>query len=88
MMPDDASEKGTYFYSGNWNMLDNLVVSKSVLKGKGMLVEGQKGNIFSNDWMIFTNKNGDKTPNRSYVGNKYVGGVSDHFPVYFKMIVK
>lgn len=88
MMPDDANGKGTYFYSGNWNMLDNMVVSKSVLKGKGMLVEGQKGNIFSNDWMIFTNKNGDKTPNRSYVGNKYVGGVSDHFPVYFKMIVK
>jgi predicted extracellular nuclease len=88
MMPDDVSGKGTYFYNGGWNMLDNLVVSESVLKGKGMLVEGQKGNIFSNDWMIFTNKNGDKTPNRSYVGNKYVGGVSDHFPVYFKMIVK
>ena len=88
MMPDDANGKGTYFYSGNWNMLDNLVVSKSVLKGKGMLVEGQKGNIFSNDWMIFTNKNGNKIPNRSYVGNKYVGGVSDHFPVYFKMIVR
>jgi len=88
MIPDDVAGKGTYFYSGAWNMLDNLVVSETVLKGKGMLVEGEKGNIFSNDWMIFTNKNGDKTPNRSYVGNKYVSGVSDHFPVYFKMIVK
>lgn len=88
MMPDDAAGKGTYFYNGNWNMLDNLIVSETVLKGKGMMVEGKKGNIFSNDWMIFTNKKGDKTPNRSYVGNKYVGGVSDHFPVYFKMIVK
>ena len=88
MMPDDIAGKGTYFYSGNWNMLDNLVVSEAILKGKGMQVEGKKGYIFSNDWMIYTNKNGDKTPNRSYVGNKYVGGVSDHFPVYFKMIVK
>ena len=88
MMPDDVAGKGTYFYSGNWNMLDNLVVSEAVLKGKGMTVEDEKGNIFSNGWMIYTNKNGDKTPNRSYVGNKYVGGVSDHFPVYFKMIVK
>ena len=88
MMPDDVAGKGTYFYSGNWNMLDNLVVSEAVLKGKGMKVEDEKGNVFSNDWMIYTNKNGDKTPNRSYVGNKYVGGVSDHFPVYFKMIVK
>lgn len=88
MNPDDVAGKGTYFYSGNWNMLDNLVVSEAVLKGKRMQVEGEKGNIFSNDWMIFTNKTGDKTPNRSYVGNKYVAGVSDHFPVYFKMIVK
>jgi hypothetical protein len=88
MTPDDVAGKGTYFYSGAWNMLDNLVVSEAVLKGKRMKVEGEKGNIFSDDWMIFTNKNGDKTPNRSYVGNKYVGGVSDHFAVYFKMIVK
>ena len=56
MMPDDMVGKGTYFYSGNWNMLDNLVVSEAVLKGKGMTVEGGKGNIFSNDWMIYTNK--------------------------------
>ena len=88
MMPDDATGKGTYFYSGNWNMLDNLVVSEAVLKGKRMEVEGQKGNIYKADWMVFTNKTGDKTPNRSYVGEKYVGGVSDHFPVYFKMIVR
>jgi len=86
MMPDDAAGKGSYFYSGNWNMLDNVVVSETVLKG--MQVEGQKGNIYSSDWMIFTNKTGDKTPNRSYVGDKYVGGVSDHFPVYFKMMVR
>lgn len=88
MMPDDLAGKGTYFYSGSWNMLDNIVVSEAVFKGKGMRIEEGKGTVFSNDWMIFINKNGDKAPNRSYVGNKYVGGVSDHFPVYFKMIVK
>ena len=88
MMPDDTAGLGTYFYSGSWNMLDNLVVSGELITGKQVKVENQKGFIYSNDWMIFTNKNGDKTPNRSYVGNKYVGGVSDHFPVYFKMKVK
>ena len=88
MMPDDSAGKGTYFYAGSWNMLDNLIVSESVLKGKAMQVENGKGFIFSTDWMTYTNKNGDKTPNRTYVGNKYVAGVSDHFPVYFKMIVR
>lgn len=88
MMPDKTAGKGTYSYKGDWNMLDNLVVSEPVFKGKRMRVEGGKGFIFSEDWMIYTNKNGDKTPNRTYVGNKYVAGVSDHFPVYFKMWVK
>ncbi len=88
MTPDDTAGLGTYFYSGNWNMLDNLVVSEAVLNGKGMKIENNKGYIFSSDWMVYTTKNGDKTPNRTYVGNKYVAGVSDHFPVYFKMTVK
>lgn len=88
MMPDEAAGKGTYFYRGNWNMLDNLVVSEPVLKSNGMRVENAKGYIFSADWMIYTNKEGDKTPNRTYVGNKYVAGVSDHFPVYCKIWVR
>jgi len=88
MIPEKSEGLGTYFYNGNWNMLDNLIVSEAVLHGKGMKVEGQAGNIFHNDWMIYTNKDGIKTPNRTYVGNKYVAGVSDHFPVYFKMIMK
>lgn len=87
MMPDDAQNLGTYFYSRSWNMLDNLIVSKAMLKGSGIKIENNKGNIFSKDWMIYTNKNGVKSPNRTYVGKKYVAGVSDHFPVYFKMIV-
>jgi predicted extracellular nuclease len=81
MTPDKITGLGTYFYNGDWNMLDNMVVSESVLKGKGMHVENEKGYVFSKEWMIYTNKTGDKTPNRTYVGNKYVVGVSDHFPV-------
>jgi predicted extracellular nuclease len=88
MFPDDLAGLGSYFYSGNWNMLDNLVVSQRLISCKKFHVEDQKGFIFRNDWMIYTSKKGDKTPNRSYVGNKYVGGVSDHFPVYFKMLVR
>jgi predicted extracellular nuclease len=87
-LPEKNAGFGTYFYNGNWNMLDNLVVSEEILHGSGMKVEGQKGTVFHNDWMIYTNKDGIKTPNRTYVGNKYVAGVSDHFPVYFKMWVR
>jgi len=88
MIPDDNAGLGTYFYRGNWNMLDNLVVSDELISGKRVQIVDQKGFIFHSDWMIYTNKTGDKTPNRTYVGSKYVAGVSDHFPVYLKMIVR
>jgi len=88
MIPDDNAGLGTYFYRGNWNMLDNLVVSDELISGKRVQIVDLKGFIYSSDWMIYTNKTGDKTPNRTYVGSKYVAGVSDHFPVYLKMIVR
>jgi len=88
MIPDDNAGLGTYFYRGNWNMLDNLVVSDELISGKRVQIVDLKGFIYSSDWMIYTNKTGDKTPNRTNVGSKYVAGVSDHFPVYLKMIVR
>ena len=88
MMPDAKAGLGTYYYSGNWNMLDNLVVSCNMISAKNIYVENQKGYIFSSDWMTYANKSGVKTPNRTYVGKKYVAGVSDHFPVYFKLFVR
>lgn len=87
MFPDDKQNMGTYFYKGNWNMLDNLVVSKTMLNSSGIQIVDNKGFIFQDNWMIYTNAKGENSPNRTYVGKKYVAGVSDHFPVYFKMIV-
>lgn len=83
MFPADQQNLGTYNYRGDWNMLDNLVVSGSLLDGKGYDVAGSQGFIFRKKWMEFTNNRGVVSPNRTYGGPNYYGGVSDHFPVYF-----
>ena len=83
MLPLDEQDKGTYNFRGNWNMLDNLIVSCSLLNGKGFDVEGRQGYIFRKEWMEYKNKRGAVSPNRTYGGPNYYGGVSDHFPVYF-----
>lgn len=85
MLPDADAKKGTYNYRGNWNMLDNLIVSSNLLDQDGFKVEGGKGFIFSKEWMEYKNKKGEMSPNRTYGGPNYYGGVSDHFPVYFEM---
>lgn len=85
MIPLDEQHKGSYNYRGNWNMLDNLVVSASVLRGKGFVVTDQLGQVFQQEWMEYRNKKGQVSPNRTYGGPNYYGGISDHFPVYLQL---
>jgi len=75
---------GTYYYKGNWNMLDNLIVSSTLLNSPGKYqVSYDGGQIFSARWMMYDNvKTGELTPNRTYNGSNYLGGYSDHFPIY------
>lgn len=85
MYPDDLQNKGSYNFRGNWNMLDNLVVSSNLLDKKGFQCTDKKGYIFHREWMEYKNNRGEISPNRTYGGPNYYGGVSDHFPVYFKL---
>jgi endonuclease/exonuclease/phosphatase family metal-dependent hydrolase len=72
--------KGTHSYKGEWNMLDHLVVSPNFLGKKGLHTDAAQ--IFKPDWILFTSPKGEVSPNRTYVGNKWVGGFSDHLPVF------
>lgn len=74
---------GTYSYRGEWNMLDNIIVSTSLVNSKtGFQVNENDGQIFSPDWITYTSKDGNKSPNRTYGGSNYYGGYSDHYPVF------
>lgn len=81
-----ANGKGSYNYRGNWNMLDNLIISKELIyASNGLKTNYSAGKIFTEHWICYKTKNGEYAPNRTYVGPKYYGGYSDHFPVYFKL---
>lgn len=78
-----SAGKGTYYFRGDYNLLDNLIVSTQNMSAlKGFRPFEDQGYIFMPDTICFVNKNGDKSPARTYVGNKYYNGYSDHFPVY------
>ncbi|HRX10491.1 MAG TPA: endonuclease [Draconibacterium sp.] len=81
MYPIHNNKQGSYNYRGNWNMLDNIVVSSNLLDKKGFQCKEMQGFVFHEKWMEYENK-GEMSPNRTYGGPNYYGGVSDHFPVY------
>jgi predicted extracellular nuclease len=80
----NTADKGSYFYRGNWNMLDNLIITRTLLNKKtGYHTDYEGGRIFRQDWMLYRDtKYNESVPNRTYGGPQYYGGVSDHFPIY------
>jgi predicted extracellular nuclease len=73
---------GTYVYKNNYNMLDHIILSQSWFKGNGYTTKFDSGKIFSPEWLCVKNKE-LKKPLRTLKGSNYIGGYSDHFPVYF-----
>ena len=71
-----------------WNLFDNIVVSGNMVSGDdGMQLRkapGSKyyGNIFRRHYMVQREGQYKGYPLRTYVGNNFQGGYSDHFPVY------
>jgi endonuclease/exonuclease/phosphatase family metal-dependent hydrolase len=84
MYPDHVKKEGSYNYRGNWNMLDNIIVSSNLLDNKGFQCKELQGFVYREKWMENEYK-GDIYPYRTYGGPNYQGGVSDHFPVYVRM---
>lgn len=77
--------EGTYKYQGEWNLLDNLIVSERLInKQKGIKTTLDNGYIFHLPYMEFTNSKGETSPKRTY-GSYYFGGVSDHYPIYITL---
>jgi predicted extracellular nuclease len=85
MYPLHEAKQGSYNYRGDWNMLDNIIVSPGLLDNKGFQSVEKQGFLFREEWMEYKNSKGEISPDRTYGGPNYYGGISDHFPVFIKL---
>lgn len=72
---------GTLAYADAWNLFDQVIVSPSVLAEKNPL-QYAGGFIFSRNYMVQMDGQYKGYPLRTYNGDIYQGGFSDHFPTY------
>lgn len=79
---DQQAGKGSYNYKGNWQALDQMIVSANLLNNKGAEVLPDATTWIRKDWMLFVHPSYGESPNRTYSGTKWYGGFSDHLPVY------
>lgn len=82
---------GTLAYNDIWNIFDNIVVSGNMIdEDEGLLLMKSPkskyyGNIFKQSYMIQKEGKFKGYPLRTYVGNNFQGGFSDHLPVYINI---
>jgi predicted extracellular nuclease len=83
----NTTGEGSISYNGTWQMFDQIIVSQSLLsKEGGYHVTIGAGKVFKGGEVLVKDPaTGAQVNNRTYSGDKYFGGVSDHLPVYIIM---
>ncbi|MCA9242788.1 MAG: endonuclease/exonuclease/phosphatase family protein [Phycisphaerales bacterium] len=86
MWPIHAAGKGTYNYRGNWDVIDHIIVSPGLFDPRGFEWKRDSTVLIENEYQMFRdNDSGQMRPNRTYGGDRYYGGYSDHLPVACKL---
>lgn len=81
--------QGSHMYQKHWSMLDQIILSHSLVLGKQKVVyETSSATIYKQPWMLETEEKYKGAPLRTFAGNKYLNGYSDHLPVYIYLDLK
>ncbi len=77
-----TNEKGSQNYRGDWNLFDQIIITNNFLKAHNNSLQFVESNIFNPRELQEYSGKYKGNPYRTYIGDKYLGGLSDHFPVY------
>ena len=80
---------GTEKYQGEWNLIDQIMVSGGLIANKNDKWKFYKNTIFSKDFLKYQTGSNKGEPHRSFtVAHTWDDGYSDHFPVLVYLIEK
>ncbi len=80
-----TAEQGTSNYNGKWSMFDQILISYSFLNYEKKTHSFEQAKIFNEAFLKEYKGKYKGNPFRTYAGKKYLGGYSDHFPVYIQL---
>ncbi len=89
MHPLKEKNEFTLRYKDQRDIFDQFIVSGNMLDKKNQyFIRNSSASIFSPRWILYDHKTYGLIPNRTYASGKWVGGYSDHLPVYFDLLFK
>lgn len=85
-----VKDMASYKYRGKWNYLDQFVVSGNLLVNDASLhIIDNRAQVFSPNFLLDDDdKYGGQKPFRTFSGWTYLGGTSDHLPIYMDLYIK
>jgi len=83
---DEAGE-GSFNFQGDWQMIDQIISSGNLLNSEAPLsiFDFQ---VYDNEELLFNHPSNGPTPDRTYGGDTYHGGFSDHLPIYIAINIQ
>ena len=72
---------GSYKYRGDWDMIDQFLLSKNLVDDRNGLFFLAAG-VFNEKYLINPEGKYKGYPFKSFAGGKFLNGYSDHFPIY------
>jgi len=79
---------GSYKYKDDFNMLDQIIISKELLLGDKIKYACNSFEVYKPYLMITRTGKFQGAPFPTYGGSRFLGGYSDHFPVTAKFIIR
>ncbi|GAB4323721.1 MAG: endonuclease [Bacteroidales bacterium] len=77
---------GSLAYRDMWNLFDQIIISQPLLNAPPETFRFYKAFVFNKSFLKQKEGAFAGYPNRTFVGNRYLGGYSDHFPVYVLLV--
>ncbi len=77
-------DRGSAHYGKTWALFDQIMISESLLKIRKASHSFAHANIFDDKFLTEYKGRYAGNPFRTFGGTKYLGGYSDHFPVYIQ----
>ncbi len=77
---------GSLAYRDTWNLFDQVIISQPLLGDDKSTFKFYKAFVFNKNFLKQKEGAFAGYPNRTFVGDRYLGGYSDHFPVYVLLI--
>lgn len=80
-----SRDKGSQNYDFQWNLFDQILISTNFFGSNNSSLSFDDANIFNDKSLTQYHGKYKGQPFRTYVGKKYKGGYSDHFPVFIQL---